>query len=174
MRCSNCGAELADGDTHCSQCGAEIHRAPQAVPPTPAKAKPRLKLLPIVVGGVISVALIFLLGYLVGVMVIDKTTGAFAALVQITGFFSIFAGGAVAGAMAGGRGAQHGLLAGLSVSILFIIFIICSLAISGSGFFGLDPLLALIRIAITLGLSTLGGAFGRWLRDRYHLRRSTM
>jgi len=174
VRCSNCGAELADGGTHCSQCGAEIRRAPQAVPPTPAKAKPRLKLLPIVVGGVISVALIFLLGYLVGVMVTDKTTGAFVALVQITGFFSIFAGGAVAGAMAGVRGTQHGLLAGLLVIIPFIIFITSSLAISGSGFFAWRPLLALINIAITLGLSTLGGAFGRWLRDRYHLRRSTM
>ena len=136
MRCSNCGAELPDGSTHCSQCRAEIHRAPQAVPPTPVKAKTRLKLLPIVVGGAISVALIFLLSYLVGVMVTDKTTGAFAALVQITWFFSILTGGAVAGAMAGVRGVQHGLLAGILPIILFTIFVISSLAISGVSFIG--------------------------------------
>lgn len=172
MFCSNCGAELPEDSTDYSQCGAKVNGAPPSVPPAPAKAKPRLKWLPVVVGGVAIILVGMLLSFLVGVTLAGTNTVAFAAVSQIVWFFSIFVGGAIAGAMAGFRGALHGLLAGLLMTIIYIIFIICILTISESYFFAWNILSALISTAITLGLSALGGAFGRWLRARHHLRRS--
>lgn len=109
MRCRSCGAELPASGTYCYQCGLSEHEATYEVRSGETAG---LRWRAILVGALVALGVSFLLGALYGIFM-DPYTSIEGLLVVLLALAAIsyFVGGLVAGAVAGYRGALHGMLA---------------------------------------------------------------
>jgi putative membrane protein (TIGR04086 family) len=180
--CSNCSAQLEEGAAFCVKCGHPVGAAAvgQASPDT-AKGnaaarqqggKRGLKLVPILVGTLVTVLLLLSFGYITRAVASSNINDATLMLIEsVLGLICYIIGGLIAGAMAEYKGAVHGMLA--AVIAVFLSMIVNY----GMGNFkDVSAFLILFSLAfgllIALGLGALGGYLGERLRNRKSIRGS--